>query len=290
MAENLDAERYLDAHARDLVGPALSFRVCYWGVQAHHLDNLSHSHPFFEVCYVRGGVGQYLEEGRIYPLKPGTIFCSRPGIVHQIKSARGLDLAYVAFEVNEDLSDRTSVQAYYRLCHASEVVVEAVDAAKSPSLLLWQSVLRSANALDWTSAVMLPPLAFALLTSFGTTFAPGSQATPSVEDSARTGGLVDDICAFIQGHLAYPLGLDEVARQFHLSPRHLSRIFRKTLGVSPVRYIRDQRIARAKHLLRYTPLSLEQVAAAVGYHSVYYFSHAFSESVGMPPGKYRKTD
>lgn len=283
-----DLEGFLGAHASDLIGPALSFRVCYWGVQPHHLDNAPHAHAFFEVCYVRGGSGAYLEAGRVYPLRAGILFCSRPGIVHQIKSSTGLDLAYVAFEVNQERSDRVSVAAYHRLYDAARVALDGTKLIHSPSLMLWQSLLTSAESPSWTSTVVLPPLALALLTSFAATFGTDPGPSGSGRDPAYTVRQVEDICGFIQDHLASEVSLNDLAQQFHVSSRHLSRIFHRVMGQSVTAYLRYQRLSQAKRLLRETGLSVDEIAERVGYHSIYYFSQAFSASFGMPPGRYRR--
>lgn len=60
---------------------------------------------------------------------------------------------------------------------------------------------------------------------------------------------------------------------------HLSRVFRRTNGVTPVGYINAVRIERAKMLLRDTDLSISQVAYRVGFENPAYFSRLFRKKL-----------
>ena len=70
-------------------------------------------------------------------------------------------------------------------------------------------------------------------------------------------------------------------------PRHAHPPLRAVLGESPAAYLTRWRMDLAARRLRDSDESLEQVAAAVGYTSVYAFSRAFSRARGVPPGRFR---
>ncbi|MFD9005797.1 GlxA family transcriptional regulator [Streptomyces sp. NPDC059582] len=66
-------------------------------------------------------------------------------------------------------------------------------------------------------------------------------------------------------HLDEPISIAEGARAIGVSERTLQRAVRRTLGTSPVGFVRDLRVERASHLLRTTGLPLEVIARKVGY-------------------------
>ncbi|MES4893102.1 helix-turn-helix domain-containing protein [Streptomyces sp. NPDC096012] len=66
-------------------------------------------------------------------------------------------------------------------------------------------------------------------------------------------------------HLDRPISIAEGARALGISERTLQRAVRRTLGTSPVGFVRDLRVERASHLLRTTDLPLEVIARKVGY-------------------------
>src|SRR6202000_333853 len=78
-----------------------------------------------------------------------------------------------------------------------------------------------------------------------------------------------------------------LAHQIGVSRATLARRFTATTGESPGAYLTRWRMDLAPRRLRDTGDSLETVARAVGYTSVYAFSRAFSRLRGQPPGAYR---
>jgi AraC-like DNA-binding protein len=81
----------------------------------------------------------------------------------------------------------------------------------------------------------------------------------------------------------------ELAREAAVSRATLTRRFATVLGEPPAAYLTRWRMDLAAHRLREGDESLEQVAAGVGYTSVYAFSRAFRRARGVPPGRFRAT-
>ena len=79
----------------------------------------------------------------------------------------------------------------------------------------------------------------------------------------------------------------ELAREAAVSRATLTRRFASVLGEAPAAYLTRWRMDVAARRLSDGDESLEQVAAAVGYTSVYAFSRAFRRARGVPPGRFR---
>jgi AraC-like DNA-binding protein len=92
----------------------------------------------------------------------------------------------------------------------------------------------------------------------------------------------------VDSRYAEPLDLGALARAAHVSPRHLSRSFRRTFGETPYQYLLTRRIERARHLLRTTSLRVAEVCLAVGFTSVGSFTTTFRRHVGVSPTAYRR--
>jgi AraC family transcriptional regulator of adaptative response / DNA-3-methyladenine glycosylase II len=82
--------------------------------------------------------------------------------------------------------------------------------------------------------------------------------------------------------------VDELAHELGVTPRHLSRVLRAALGVSPVQLAQSRRLALAKQLLQDTSLPLTQVAFAAGFGSVRRFNALFQRRFGRPPSSLRR--
>lgn len=93
---------------------------------------------------------------------------------------------------------------------------------------------------------------------------------------------------YIAHHYSNPtLSLQEVAGQINLSPSHFSMVFGQEAGATFKSYLTEIRIAKAKELLRTTPLRPSEIAAQVGYNDPHYFSYVFRKQTGLTPTEFR---
>lgn len=81
----------------------------------------------------------------------------------------------------------------------------------------------------------------------------------------------------------------DLARESGLSRSAFFDRFVRTVGIRPMEYLANWRMAVAKDLLRQENLTLDDVACRVGYGSAGTFSTAFSRHVGIPPGRFMRT-
>lgn len=84
------------------------------------------------------------------------------------------------------------------------------------------------------------------------------------------------------------LSLSELADDVGLSPAHFSRAFKRSTGLPPHAFMRRQRSEQAKVLLTDSKLSIQEIAAAVGYETPQAFARMFRAEVGTSPSEYRR--
>jgi transcriptional regulator GlxA family with amidase domain len=70
---------------------------------------------------------------------------------------------------------------------------------------------------------------------------------------------------WIREHLSGPISMADAAKAIGVSERTLQRSVQRTVGTSPIRFVQDLRVERARHLLRITDLSVETISRKVGY-------------------------
>ena len=124
-------------------------------------------------------------------------------------------------------------------------------------------------------------------------------ATKSTEPSpdsfpgdADTGGSLPDarlrrVTEYIDANLPGTLSLDELSALAHMSRFHFARLFKKSTGVPPHRFVVRRRIDRAQELVETRTLSISAIAASVGFHSLSHFSKTFHRLTGCAPTVYR---
>ncbi|WCY09345.1 helix-turn-helix domain-containing protein [Pseudomonas aeruginosa] len=92
---------------------------------------------------------------------------------------------------------------------------------------------------------------------------------------------------WIEANHAEPLGLERMAAQAGLALRTLKRRFGAATGLSPIRYLQQVRVDRAKKLLLATPLSIREIAYEVGYENVSFFVRLFRKEAGDTSSHWR---
>jgi AraC-like DNA-binding protein/mannose-6-phosphate isomerase-like protein (cupin superfamily) len=89
---------------------------------------------------------------------------------------------------------------------------------------------------------------------------------------------------FIQANASHPLRVEDVARQFGLSTRHLSRLLRRHEGLSFQQLLRRFRLQHAHRLLQHGKVqSVKEAALSSGFSSAAYFTHCFQREFQALP-------
>jgi AraC family transcriptional activator FtrA len=91
------------------------------------------------------------------------------------------------------------------------------------------------------------------------------------------------------GQLPQRVGVDELARRAHLSPRQFSRRFHAATGASPGAWLLRRRLDAALPLLESSDEPVEQVAARVGFPTPAAFRRHFARAYGVPPSAWRRS-
>jgi AraC family transcriptional regulator of adaptative response / DNA-3-methyladenine glycosylase II len=84
-------------------------------------------------------------------------------------------------------------------------------------------------------------------------------------------------------------GVDQLAERLGIGARHLSRLFRRHVGASPLRTAKTFRLQRAKRLLDDTDLPMTEIACRAGFKSLRRFNAAFVDLHNRPPSDFRRT-
>lgn len=109
--------------------------------------------------------------------------------------------------------------------------------------------------------------------------------TPVPEQACES---LQPVLEFVLDNLADEHAVPDLARRAHLSERTFARRFADEVGTTPHRWVTQQRVAQAKHLLESTALDVEQVAHASGFTSAAGMRPHFQREVGVPPLAYRR--
>ena len=94
---------------------------------------------------------------------------------------------------------------------------------------------------------------------------------------------------YLSENYTYKITLESLAIEMEVSVSQIKRTFREQIGKSMVNYITDLRISQAKRMIREGKFNFTQIAEAVGYDSIYYFSSLFKKHTGKTLSDYAKS-
>jgi len=93
---------------------------------------------------------------------------------------------------------------------------------------------------------------------------------------------------YIQEHLDQQLSLDDLAKVALISPNYFISLFQQSTGMTPHKYVLQQRVEYAKELLTYSKLSLIEIAHKCGFPDQSQFTTTFRRHLGVTPGQYKR--
>lgn len=221
-------------------------------VEAYQLDVWAlHAYPYEAELEI---------QGRRQRIRPGTVGLTPPGVKVVYYYSGPVQHRYAHFRLSANVAPRPALPMLFEDDALYARVWEALGALPA---MARQHPLRAEVAL-WELLWSL--------SGAGATDAAGA------EHPALAAAL-----SIIDGELARPLSLRELARRADVSPNHLIRLFRARFGRTVAVYLRERRVAQARHLLRHTSLTPKAVAANVGLPNLQVFNKTLRRELGAGP-------
>ena len=139
---------------------------------------------------------------------------------------------------------------------------------------------------DITSGVMFEAMSRVLLVKLLQRY--GKRRPEDVELSARfTSAHYDRVLSYIRSRLDQSITVEELAREAGMSPSHFSRVFKETLGATPIQYVLAYRIEQAIKMMEDPSRPLGTIALDCGFADQAHFSRSFKQVTGQTPRAYR---
>ena len=94
---------------------------------------------------------------------------------------------------------------------------------------------------------------------------------------------------YIEQHLDESITVNSLAALSNMSVAHFNRVFKKEMNMTPIDYLIDIRLTRAKKLLRRYDHSITEISLKCGFNSNAHFSSTFQKKIGITPTEYRNS-
>lgn len=117
----------------------------------------------------------------------------------------------------------------------------------------------------------------------------GTQKFLSLPLTSSTGNSADidrHIIAYLEANISLALSVEQICCDNLIAKSKLQRLFRERYSCGVMEYFSHMKINHAKQLIRNKDLNYTQIAEALGYNSIHYFSRHFKNMTGMSPSEY----
>lgn len=226
----------------------------------------------YDLFYVWSGEGEVRLNDRPYEVGKGSCFLFRPGdhtsATHNPQ--KPLVLTYIHFDVKEEV--RVEPEPY-------RVLQETVEFEHLLSRYVRMFLVKT-FAAEEEARLVLKLLLIHLLRA-------DMESPVERRGSNQLTEAIHEIANYIKQNPGMPHRVEDLAQRAQLSPRYFSIKFKEMTGLSVQSYMIRTRIERAQHLLMHAGMNVTEVADALGYRDIFFFSRQFKQYTGKSPSEIR---
>ena len=214
-----------------------------------------------ELQYVLDGKLSTWFEGRLHRAGPGQVVIHPPGIAHEeaVHGSRPVMSIYVSW-IGGPLSAQLPL-----VCTDHDGRIQ--------SAVRW--MLGAFSSRGRTAGPLLDALMLAVLDE-------------AMVATTQSDNLQARVTRFVRAHMDEPISLNDLAKDSAMSRWHFCRRYREEANCTPMDTVRQVRVDAARHMLATTTLTVEAVAAKVGFPDRFHFSRMFKKITGQTPASIRQ--
>lgn len=238
-----------------------------------------HSHDFFELTILLKGESFYTIEDETHYLIEKTVLVFNPGIEHKEFTKKGMENVQIHIGLRH-----FNFSGYKRNFFPLESNIVHLENYKEAFFDTCEEIIRERNEAKPGYELVLKALVYKLIIYLSRDRTTKLNEDQSLSLDYEKQELVNEIQLYIENHYSKDLSLEQIAQEFYTSSTTLSRLFKEFFDDTPINYLINYRLEKAKNLIIENPsLSIKEVAQSVGYEDSLYFSKLFKKKFGESP-------
>jgi AraC family transcriptional activator of pobA len=244
-----------------------------------------HRHDYHELIWTRCGSGHHLIDGEVVPVEPDTITLIGRGQVHVFERASGLHGAVIRFGDELLHGDRANPAWLLGSRATRSITVPRGDVPRLEATI--ESLAAEARRPPDAHSLELERHFLSALLHWIERWYEATRTQQRDADDAEL-QLYRRFVDVLERDFARRHDARHYADELRVPQAALSRALSKVTGRGTKELITDRRMLEAARLLRFTDLTVGEIAFRAGYSDPLYFSRAFKRHHGAPPMAYRE--
>ena len=261
-------------------------------IKYEHQVLKKHTHDFYHMFYIKKGKGIMHIDENDYDICENEIYLCPPGTYHGMTAQEDIPVSVIEIKFtisHEDLQKLifnmqkrikcNTYDFYLKLegllkeaFYKSSLYKEIIDTGFTKLLL---ELARSAKNENHSYSAVVNGI-----------FKNNSMET--IKDGAGSSAVLKNVLEYINNNYSEDITLKQLAEVGAVSPGHLNKIFKEAFNMSPMKFINNFRLDKAKELMMYSDFNISQISELVGFSSIHYFSRFFKKKENMTPNEYRE--
>ena len=257
-----------------------------WLAKCKYMNGQSvnkHAHKFFQYIYVVEGEGHITMGDTLYSFQKDHIYMIPVSVVHDFAAGdrEELQTIEIKFEVEKEEILSLVNQLPETMCLDNPVLKQILE------MMIKEGQEAGKYYMDIVHLKFCEFMArlFRIREQEQATLA-NKAIEPDFADEEDP--VFQPVISYIRSYMDQSITLEKLADIACLEKTYFSKKFKEKYGRSPIHFINDMRLSKARELLKYAHMNITQIAQQTGFQSLHYFSRFFTQKEGISPYEYRQ--
>jgi AraC-like DNA-binding protein len=260
--------------------------------EGKHPERKLHNHEYSEIVFILKGNALHITEKGSAPIEAGDILVIHPGQVHAYDKTGNMELVNIIYDQRKlpvPFLDAYSLPLFKHfftndIKSSKEALPQAVINLKGKDLKYISSLI---ERLEDELKNLKPGNFFYSLTIFMEIVAYICRLNSNELPEYHSHFLIGNAVSFMKNNFDKAVSIEKLAYSAKMSERNFFRLFRNTVGCTPINYLLRIRLHHASEMLGNTDKSINEIALACGFYDSNYFCRKFKEIHKVTPRQFR---
>ena len=242
-----------------------------------------HHHPYYELYYLTDGERTVFVNNNVYNLKKNTLLIIPPYTMHKTS---GKNFTRININVSPDYFTKPQLEIVNFMSLFGPITFKD-DQVKHINYIfdkIFEYYKKTPQNMAAESVHIYMCYLFVTLREFVNI---NGTATQNHRLKQYPLALIN-IIKYLSENISSDVSVKTLSEKFYLSQGYISKLFKKYTNITISDYVLNMRMTAAKHLLKDTKKSMEEISYLTGFSSSNYFSLIFKKKNNISPLAYRK--